>query len=564
MRGAVLAGPALLWLATAFALPLAVVVALSLQPDSDVFAPLSLMPDTTQFATILLDPYYLRVLLSTLVVSAAVALACAVLGFPLAAWLVGLSPGWRKLATSLVLVPLFTNVVVRTLGILVLLSPNGPAGWLAGLVGLGHVNLLFGWFAVGLALVQVFLPFMVLALLDALQGIDHRVTEASQSLGAGAAARFFTVTLPLCLPGLRAGLVMVFLMTATSFVSATILGGRKVWVAGMSIYQEALQNLNYPLASALAVLLTVATVAVAILIARGIARLMPWAADPPGAQGWTWVPRLGVLSVLDAAGPALVRLMLALGLALLLFPLLLVMVGSVNDTQQASPVFMGFTWKWYGVVFANREYIQSFLLSLEVAVCAVLGAMAVSLPAAFAVVRRRVAGADAVAAIFLLPLALPGLAIGIGMLRLLQWFVAIPPFVGLVAVHGVLVIPFTFALLRGAVARLDRSLEEAAAGLGANPVSCFITVTLRLLMPGLSVAAIIGFLISFGEVTVTAFLTTARFQTLPVRIYAEATFSLQNTVNAVSTLIILATCVLLFVVDRLAGVDQVWARATKV
>ena len=162
----------------------------------------------------------------------------------------------------------------------------------------------------------------------------------------------------------------------------------------------------------------------------------------------------------------------------------------------------------------------------------------------------------------LLPLALPGLAIGIGMLRLLQWFDEVPPFAGLVAVHGVLVLPFTFTVLRAAVARLDRNLEQPAGGLGAGPATRLRTITLPLLVPALSVAAIIGFLISFGEVTVTAFLTTARFQTLPVRIYAEATFSLQNTVDAVSTLVILATCVLLVLVDRVAGLDRIGARAS--
>ncbi len=555
-----LAAPALLWLAVAFAAPLAVVLLLSLQADGDMFAPLSLVPDFAQFQAILGDSYYLRVLLDTLLVSLSVAAITAVLGFPLAAWLARVPPRWRPLAMAVVMVPLFTNVVVRTLGILSMLSPNGPVGWLAARLGLGPVNLLFGWFAVGLALVQVFLPFMVLALLEALEAIDPRVTEAARSLGAGPAGRFLTVTLPLCLPGLRTGLVMVFLMTATSYVSATILGGRKVWVAGMSIYQEALQILDYPLASALAVVLTVATLLIAAALGAAVARGMPWAR--PGARARpVFEPGAHLLAALDRLGPPLAAATLGIGFLLLLSPLLLVMIGSVNASQQATAAaFLGFTWHWYAVVFDNGEYVASFLLSLQIAAVAVLGAIAVSLPVAFAV-DRRLARPRPLETLMLLPLALPGLAIGIGMLRLLQWFAAVPPFAGLVAVHGVLVLPFTFTVLRAAVARLDRSLEDAAAGLGASPAMRLRSITLPLLVPGLSVAAIIGFLISFGEVTVTAFLTTARFQTLPVRIYAEATFSLQNTVNAVSTLVILATCVLLVLVDRIAGLDRIGARA---
>ena len=543
---ALLALPALAWLAVAFAGPLAVVALLSLQADSGMFAPLSLQPSRAQFDMLIEDAYYLRTLAATLGLSLVVSAICAVLGFPLAAWLARLDARWRSIALSLVLVPLFTNVVVRTLGIMTLLSPNGPFGFLG-------VNMLFGWFAVGLALVQVFLPFMVLALMDSLQAQRGRLAEAAQSLGAGPAGRFFAVTLPLSLPGLRSGLVMVFLMTATSFVSATILGGRKIWVVGMSVYQEAMQNLNYPLAAALSVVLTIATLAIAWAIGRAVAAFMPWEKLRPRRAPIAIAPAL--LAILDRAGPAIAWALTLAGLALLLFPLILVAVGSVNASELgASAIFRGFTWRWYALVFANPEYIDAFLLSLRLAGISVLIAIGLSLPAAFAVGRNNATGVEAA---LLLPLALPGLAVGIGMLRLLQWFVAIPPFAGLIAVHVVLVIPFTLALLKASVLRLDRPLEDAAAGLGASPLRVFVSVMLPQLAPGLMVAGIIGFLISFGEVTVTAFLTTARFQTLPVRIYAEATFSLQNTVNAVSTLIILATCVLLFAVNRLVPLDRI-------
>jgi putative spermidine/putrescine transport system permease protein len=538
--------PALLWLAIAFAAPLAVVMLLSLQAESDLFAPLSLLPSGAQFDLLAQDSYYLRMLGATLVLSVAVAASCAALGYPLATWLARLDTRWRSLALALVLVPLFTNVVVRTLGILTLLSPNGPFGFLG-------VNLLFGWFAVGLALVQVFLPFMVLSLMDSLQSQRGRLAEAAQSLGAGPGGRFLAITLPLSLPGLRSGLVMVFLMTATSFVSATLLGGRKIWVVGMSVYQEALQNLNYPLAAALSVVLTVATLAIAWAIGRAVTRLMPWASLRPRREPWAVPARL--LLLLDRTGPALAGALTLLSLALLLFPLGLVAVGSVNASEiGASTRFQGFTWRWYRLLFANPEYIDAFVLSLRLSLVSVAIAITLTLPAAFAVARHAGRGIEAA---LLLPLALPGLAVGIGMLRLLQWFVAVPPFVGLAAVHVVLVIPFTLALLKAAVMRLDRNLEDAASGLGAGPVRRFLFVMLPQLAPGLMVAAIIGFLISFGEVTVTAFLTTARFQTLPVRIYAEATFSLQNTVNAVSTLIILGTCVLLFAVNLLIPLDRI-------
>ena len=120
--------------------------------------------------------------------------------------------------------------------------------------------------------------------------------------------------------------------------------------------------------------------------------------------------------------------------------------------------------------------------------------------------------------------------------------------------------PFAITLLTASVMGLDRSQEEAAASLGANPVRSFVLVTLPALGPGLFAASIVGFLLSFGEVTVTAFLTTARMTTLPVRIYAESTFSLEPTAHAISTVMIGFTILALVVVGRFVRLDRLYAR----
>ena len=140
-------------------------------------------------------------------------------------------------------------------------APGGVVAGAAGLLGLGRPNLLFGWFAVGVALTQVFLPYMVLSLYDALDAQDPRLHDAAAGLGAGPAERFLRVALPLSLPGLRAGVVLVFLLSSTAYVSATLVGGRKVWVSGMVVLREGLENLDYPLAAAVAMLMLAASVA---------------------------------------------------------------------------------------------------------------------------------------------------------------------------------------------------------------------------------------------------------------------------------------------------------------
>ncbi|QDJ11575.1 ABC transporter permease protein (plasmid) [Roseomonas mucosa] len=557
------AAPYLLWLAAAFAAPLGAVLLLSLQEGGDMFAPLSLVPSAAQYAEVLGDSYYLRLFGNTLLLATSVTIASAVLGFPLALWLTGLSPRWRPLGFACILVPLLTNVVVRSLGIILLLAPGGIASGVAQALGFGRVNLLFGWFAVGLSLLQVFMPFMVLALYDVLEARDRKLAEAASGLGAGPAATFWRVTLPLALPGLRAGLVVVLLMASTAYVSATLVGGKKVWVTGMVVLKEGLELLNHPLASALAMLMLLASILATLLIGRVIGLFTPWLAQRPPRRARRLPPaiRAPVLAAAEAIGPWIGRLLLALALALLLFPLLLVVVASVNDTPQATVAgFQGFTWRWYAMIFEDTRYLSDAWTSVQLAAAAAVIGLLLALPASFALARSRWRGREQVGAIMMLPLALPGIAIGLGMLRLLQWFTMLPAFLGILAVHVVMVAPFMLALLRASVAGLDRTQEEAAGGLGASPWRVLWRVTLPQLAPALAVAGIIGFLLSFGEVTVTAFLTTARMQTLPVRIYAEASFSLQNTVNAVSTLIILVTVALLLIVNRVMPLDRAWRR----
>ncbi len=201
---------------------------LSLHDYPDPFGPLVQPPSLTQYRMILGDAFYIRVILETLALGAGVTLLTLLLGYPLALWLVRLPVKWRPLGFAVVLIPLLTNVVVRSLGIVLLLAPDGLVNQALGLVGIPPFrHMLYTHGAVMIALAQVFMPFMVLALYDVLQGASPRVAEAAQSLGASRMRKTLLVDLPLSLPGVRAGVVIVFLMASTAYVSATLLAARR-------------------------------------------------------------------------------------------------------------------------------------------------------------------------------------------------------------------------------------------------------------------------------------------------------------------------------------------------
>jgi putative spermidine/putrescine transport system permease protein len=481
------------------------------------------------------------------------------LGYPLAFWLTRMPPRWRALAFGVILIPLLTNVVVRALGIMLLLSPDGLINLVLGFVGLPQARgMLFTHGAVALSLAQVFMPFMVLALYDTMQSTSPRVHEAAESLGASPVVRFLTVDLPLSLPGLRAGVIMVFLMSTTAYVSAILVGGKKVWTVGMLVLQEAISNLNAPMASALALSMTAVGLIFALLCTLAINRMMPWGQGRPSAP--LALPRW-LIVLAEIIGPTLSRLLLVASLSLLLLPLALVCIQSFNDVPLATAAgFKGFTLKWYRAVLFDGNYTAAFLVSVRLAVVATLVAVALALPAAFALARYPFRWRNGLLAFWLLPLSLPHVAIGVGMLKLLQIYYVIPPFLGLVAIHVVVMLPFVITLLTASVLQLDRAQEEAANSLGAGPLRRLALIILPGLAPGLFAASIVGFLMSFGEVTVTSFLTTARMTTLPVRIYSEATFALEPTAHAISAILIVVTIITLAIVGKLVRLERLYAR----
>ena len=229
------------------------------------------------YAKILGDGFYWGVFWSTLRLAFGVMIGCLILGYPLAWCIARSSSTMRPILMAMVLTPLLTNVVVRTIGVMILLADGGllnSALLSVGLIG-SPIQLLNTPLGVALALIQVFMPFMVLALLDTLQSLDPSVERAAASLGAGPARTFFAVTLPLSLPGIFAGSLLVLLHALSAYVSATLVGGHKVWVMGILVYQQVLVILNTPLGTALAVLMLMVTLAFVVGLSLLTARIDP-------------------------------------------------------------------------------------------------------------------------------------------------------------------------------------------------------------------------------------------------------------------------------------------------
>jgi putative spermidine/putrescine transport system permease protein len=207
------------------------------------------------------DGFLRSVLWRTIRISIITTIATLIVGYPTALYL---SQPWRKgrsFVTFFVIAPMLVSAVVRSYGWIIILGPNGLLSKALQMIGFGPAagQLLYTETGVVIALTHVFLPFMVLSITGSLQQIDPALSRAARILGANEIKTFWRVVLPLSLPGITAGSMIVFCLAASGFVTPALVGGARVPVMPYIVYKEGLLVLNWTLASAVAVILLLTT-----------------------------------------------------------------------------------------------------------------------------------------------------------------------------------------------------------------------------------------------------------------------------------------------------------------
>lgn len=199
---------------------------------------------------------YFRILLRTARIALLTSVCAAVFAFPLAIAIARGGPSMARLVTVTILAPLLVNVVVRSYGWQTILNKTGALAWLLKLVGIGNPPvLLYTEWAVLIACVHVYLPFMVMPLASAIARIDRTVEEAARVAGATQLSVFFRIILPLSLPGLAVGASLVFSLSSAAYVTPQILGGNFSPLLGTLIEQQILTLNDWPFAAAISTML---------------------------------------------------------------------------------------------------------------------------------------------------------------------------------------------------------------------------------------------------------------------------------------------------------------------
>jgi putrescine transport system permease protein len=257
-QGAVIALP-YGWLALFFLLPFAIVATISLGEPAIGVPPYRLGAHTANYALLWEDALYRRAYANSLLFAALATFFCLLIGYPMAYAIARAPQSWRGALLMLVILPFWTSFLIRVYAWMGLLRPNGLVN--NALMALGAVEqplpLINNGFAVVLGLTYSYLPFMVLPLYANLEKLDRSLLEAASDLGATPLRAFLAVTLPLSLPGVVAGVLLVFVPAVGEFVIPDLLGGPDSLMIGKVLWDEFFTNRDWPVASALAVAMLV-------------------------------------------------------------------------------------------------------------------------------------------------------------------------------------------------------------------------------------------------------------------------------------------------------------------
>jgi iron(III) transport system permease protein len=502
------------------------------------------------FAAFFGDGFYLRALWKSLVLGLATVTASSIIGIAVAFLLVRYDFPGRRLFAYLTLIPIISPPLVGTLGFTFILGRAGSVNVLLmdAFDMLRPINFLYGIHGVVLVETLHLFPMITLNVVDALGKIDPALEEAAESVGARGWRKLLTVTLPLTTPGYVAGALLVFIWTFSDFATPLILGVQDLLAA--QAYLNIVQFVDRRIfrmgivISALMVLLAVAF----LLVARRWVGLKDYS-----TLSYTAIERRRMTGIRRLAAVIFLSALMLLSF----IPYLGVALASLSRGWSLTPLPLAYTLQHFErVIVETPKYIvNSFLYSgLAVVLC-----IAVGVPIAWILGRSNVPGRGALDAVNTLILAVPGTAIGIAYIRafhfdlpgfdrgLTSFWIIMP------LVLAVRRLPYT---VRGAYSSLllvHRSMEEAAASVGASGPRAFRDVTLPLIWKGVVVGGLFSFMTSLQEASAVLFLALGGWEMITNGIFAFYIAGSSSEAAALGVILIAVAAASVAAINRLAA-----------
>lgn len=225
-------------------------------------------------------------------------------------------------------------------------------------------------------------------------------------------------------------------------------------------------------------------------------------------------------------------------------PILLTVIYSFNESKLTT-VWGGFSLKWYETLFRDKAMQEALLNSLILAGLSCLCAVIIGTTGALGMHRRKSKVDNVIAGLAMLPIMIPEIILGMVFLAVFS-FMDLPfGMLTLVIAHTTFCVPYVYSMVKARLVGMDKSLEEAALDMGASPVRVFFDITLPLIMPAVLSGVMLSFAMSFDDVVISIFVTGPRVNTLPIKIYTQLKTGVTPEINALATIMLLVTIVLL-------------------
>jgi len=496
------------------------------------------------------DRFYLRSLMNSILLGLGTVAATSVLGFAIAFLLVRCDFAGRNLFSYLTLIPIISPPLVGVLGFTFILGRAGTVNVLLDdWFGLTKpVNFVYGLHGVLLVETLHLFPMITLNVVDALAKIDPSLEEAAESVGARGWRKLRTITLPLTTPGYLAGALLVFIWTFSDFATPLVLGVHDLLAsqAYLNIVQFVDRRI-FRMGIVISALMVVLAV-VFLIAARQYVAIKDYS-----SLSYSRIARVRLGPVRQAA----VIVFLSLVMLLSFIPYLGVALASVGKGWSLTPLPVHYTLQYFErVIVETPKYIvNSFLYAgLAVVLCITIG-----VPIAWILARTQLPGRGTLDGLNTLILAIPGTAIGIAYIRAFHF--DLPGFdrgltsfwIILPLVLAIRRLPYT---VRGSYASLllvHRSMEEAAASVGARGLRSFSDVTLPLIWRGVLVGSLFSFMTSLQEASAVLFLSLGGWETITVGIFSFYIAGSANEAAALGVILIVVATVSLVAINRIAG-----------
>ena len=528
------------------AVALAVVALLMVWPLYSIFAA-SLIDNRSgvltlaNFAQILGHPAYRGALINSLIVGAGGMLGATLLGIPLAMLTTRFVIAGRDLLATLAVLALVSPPFIGAYAWIMMLGSNG---WLRAL--LSDIGIkpppIYGMFGILLVFSLKFYPFVFLLTASGLGAISPSVEEAAESLGAGPWRRFFKITLPLVFPAVSSGALLAFVLSIADFGTPSIVGGkvRLLATTAFDLFTAEMGG-NPGLASATSVVL--------IAVSMFAVALQRWAVRRRDIAGsLIRRPSPQRLGPIGSAAAHFVCYAIVLAGSL---PSLVVIYTSFRKTS--GPVFHpGFSLDSYARILGEVPHViaNSFTFSTAAVVLIVILGTLIG----YLLARRETLAAGVLDSMLLVPYIVPGVVMGLAFVVTFN----VPPMqiTGTATIIVLMLfirrLPYAVRSSAAILKQIKGGIEEAAISLGARPGRAFLKVTLPLMLPGVIAGALMSFITAINELSSSLILYVGRTMTMPVRIYLSVLDGQFGTASALSSILLAATGLAVFVVFRIS------------